>query len=285
MILIFAFRFGAIEFSVIRARIENCLSIKLSSGKISSTKAENFKSFSREISPNTFLMKDLFDREQKGGSASRIMKTVGTSIASNIGGIASTLILGEEDDSYHESKTSNQNNNVAAYDYYANLYQSQVLTTSLQTPVMQLSKPQWVVDAATSSCVKCQRSFSALTKHKHHCRQCGKIYCRHCSARKRVMPNIGFPYPVRLCDPCHDAAQPHCRLCHVIVDTPENKSVLCGLCKTAVCSECSVLTHLPGGTGSKKESKESAGAPTGEGVVVCDECYGKPRKDGNCIIA
>ncbi|XP_031618577.1 protein RUFY3 isoform X2 [Contarinia nasturtii] len=62
----------------------------------------------------------------------------------------------------------------------------------------------WTPDASTSNCKKCEREFS-LTRRKHHCRNCGFIFCASCSASCAPLPNdqgqIGKK-PVRVCDGC-----------------------------------------------------------------------------------
>ena len=46
----------------------------------------------------------------------------------------------------------------------------------------------------------CACAFT-LTNRKHHCRNCGQIFCKDCSAKTAVMPN--FKKPQRVCDQCH----------------------------------------------------------------------------------
>lgn len=36
---------------------------------------------------------------------------------------------------------------------------------------------------------------------KHHCRNCGDIYCNNCSSNELALPS--YPKPVRVCDVCH----------------------------------------------------------------------------------
>ena len=38
----------------------------------------------------------------------------------------------------------------------------------------------WVNDRIIDRCIKCKKNFS-LTLRKHHCRNCGKIFCYKCS--------------------------------------------------------------------------------------------------------
>lgn len=45
---------------------------------------------------------------------------------------------------------------------------------------------EWQKSSSATSCTKCQKKFS-LTTRKHHCRECGKIYCSKCSAFQVVV--------------------------------------------------------------------------------------------------
>eukprot|EP01134_Creolimax_fragrantissima_P006576 CFRG6576T1 len=60
---------------------------------------------------------------------------------------------------------------------------------------------QWVKDELAQSCVECGGVFS-LTKRKHHCRYCGKIFCFDCSQHRRCLP--GGRTMVRVCNACNE---------------------------------------------------------------------------------
>ncbi|XP_055323880.1 RUN and FYVE domain-containing protein 2 isoform X3 [Sitodiplosis mosellana] len=61
----------------------------------------------------------------------------------------------------------------------------------------------WSPDNSTSKCKKCEREFS-LTRRKHHCRNCGEIFCNSCSEQVAPLPNDQgqMSKPVRVCDGC-----------------------------------------------------------------------------------
>lgn len=68
--------------------------------------------------------------------------------------------------------------------------------------------PNWVPDSDRTRCRNCNKAFGALT-WKHHCRQCGDIFCDACSkktkqllypARRGKDDHDAGPY--RVCDPC-----------------------------------------------------------------------------------
>ena len=48
----------------------------------------------------------------------------------------------------------------------------------------------WVEDKTVSKCYKCNQLFT-LFNRKHHCRNCGKIFCKLCSNYFISIPNKG----------------------------------------------------------------------------------------------
>ncbi|XP_064181417.1 RUN and FYVE domain-containing protein 1 [Anguilla rostrata] len=58
----------------------------------------------------------------------------------------------------------------------------------------------WLKDDEATQCKQCQKEFS-IARRKHHCRNCGDIYCSSCSSNELALPS--YPRPVRVCDTCH----------------------------------------------------------------------------------
>ncbi|XP_061541093.1 RUN and FYVE domain-containing protein 1 [Phycodurus eques] len=58
----------------------------------------------------------------------------------------------------------------------------------------------WLKDDEAIQCKQCQKEFS-ISRRKHHCRNCGDIYCSTCSSNELALPS--YPRPVRVCDVCH----------------------------------------------------------------------------------
>jgi hypothetical protein len=54
------------------------------------------------------------------------------------------------------------------------------------TEFMETRNSEWVDSAAIDKCQKCAKLFS-LTNRKHHCRECGKVFCNSCSNFKLVI--------------------------------------------------------------------------------------------------
>jgi len=63
-----------------------------------------------------------------------------------------------------------------------------------------LKDAHWAVDKEIKNCYQCVKAFSVSTR-KHHCRNCGNIFCATCSDYKLPLPSS--KKPVRVCDGCH----------------------------------------------------------------------------------
>lgn len=70
--------------------------------------------------------------------------------------------------------------------------------------------PEWI---ESDLCELCGRPFfwnlrammdqKQLGLRQHHCRHCGKAVCERCSSNRITIPNMGFEFAVRVCEPCH----------------------------------------------------------------------------------
>lgn len=61
---------------------------------------------------------------------------------------------------------------------------------------------QWVPDKDSPHCMQCRTKFT-FTNRRHHCRNCGGLFCGACSRRRIILLRFGFNDPVRVCDTCH----------------------------------------------------------------------------------
>ncbi|HEX5753491.1 MAG TPA: FYVE zinc finger domain-containing protein [Archangium sp.] len=83
--------------------------------------------------------------------------------------------------------------------------------TKKGAPPLRLKRPVWQPDSEVSRCTKCMTSFGVFTR-KHHCRQCGRIFCSSCSSKTMIVVKPATKpgeqdveqsaEAVRVCDSC-----------------------------------------------------------------------------------
>uniref|UniRef100_T1J100 Lateral signaling target protein 2 homolog n=1 Tax=Strigamia maritima TaxID=126957 RepID=T1J100_STRMM len=61
--------------------------------------------------------------------------------------------------------------------------------------------PIWIPDELASHCMSCQSAFTVV-RRRHHCRNCGKVFCSRCSSNSVPLPQYGHDKPVRVCNRC-----------------------------------------------------------------------------------
>lgn len=62
-------------------------------------------------------------------------------------------------------------------------------------------KDHWVPDEAVSKCTGCGSDFSAFNR-RHHCRNCGDVFCDKCTQGRTPLTADDNAQPVRVCDRC-----------------------------------------------------------------------------------
>ncbi|XP_064630520.1 lateral signaling target protein 2 homolog isoform X2 [Lineus longissimus] len=68
-------------------------------------------------------------------------------------------------------------------------------------PITSMEPPMWVPDSDSLLCTSCKMPFT-LVRRRHHCRNCGKIFCSRCSPNLVPLPHFGHTKPVRVCNRC-----------------------------------------------------------------------------------
>ena len=71
----------------------------------------------------------------------------------------------------------------------------------LENKLPPTNRPEWMKDKEVTHCINCNNKFS-LTLRKHHCRNCGKIYCTKCCKQKIMLPNLQYNNPQLVCNHC-----------------------------------------------------------------------------------
>lgn len=61
--------------------------------------------------------------------------------------------------------------------------------------------PVWIPDHDAPRCMTCGAAFT-MVRRRHHCRNCGKVFCAHCSQHAVPLPHFGIWKAVRVCNVC-----------------------------------------------------------------------------------
>ncbi|XP_055971650.1 RUN and FYVE domain-containing protein 1 [Sorex fumeus] len=80
------------------------------------------------------------------------------------------------------------------------LSQSKLKMEDIKEVNKALKGHAWLKDDEATHCKQCDKEFS-ISRRKHHCRNCGHIFCNACSSNELALPS--YPKPVRVCDSCH----------------------------------------------------------------------------------
>jgi serine/threonine protein kinase len=61
---------------------------------------------------------------------------------------------------------------------------------------------EWETDRDVNRCRTCQRDFSLL-RRRHHCRNCGRVFCHDCSDKVCPIPDSTYRAAERVCNECY----------------------------------------------------------------------------------
>lgn len=70
-----------------------------------------------------------------------------------------------------------------------------------QQQIMMEAPPRWVPDEEAAQCMACSQSFTTF-RRRHHCRNCGRVFCGVCSNAQAPLPKFGLNKAVRVCRNC-----------------------------------------------------------------------------------
>ena len=68
--------------------------------------------------------------------------------------------------------------------------------------VKRTHRASWEADSKSISCKLCTSKFSFSTR-RHHCRACGGVFCRNCTAHRVPLPQYGISCLMRVCSTCY----------------------------------------------------------------------------------
>ena len=72
-------------------------------------------------------------------------------------------------------------------------------------PANALGTAEWLPDDAADNCMRCGEEFSFFTR-KHHCRQCGQIFCHRCCNSRALLQGAWARQLHE--DPCGHCSEP-----------------------------------------------------------------------------
>lgn len=61
--------------------------------------------------------------------------------------------------------------------------------------------PRWIPDEEAPRCMSCAHGFTTF-RRRHHCRNCGGVFCGVCSSASAPLPKYGLIKAVRVCKEC-----------------------------------------------------------------------------------
>ncbi|XP_027038008.1 RUN and FYVE domain-containing protein 2-like [Pocillopora damicornis] len=101
---------------------------------------------------------------------------------------------------YMSLKKSYSEQEMALVEMGSHLSNSQQKVEEMKEVTQSMKDMKWAEDKDATKCQQCNQPFS-LARRKHHCRNCGGIFCNSCS--DYTMPLPSSAKPVRVCDSCY----------------------------------------------------------------------------------
>lgn len=72
---------------------------------------------------------------------------------------------------------------------------------SRQQQIITETPPRWIPDEEAAQCMACAQTFTTF-RRRHHCRNCGGVFCGICSNSQAPLPKFGLTKAVRVCRNC-----------------------------------------------------------------------------------
>ncbi|KAJ8412390.1 hypothetical protein AAFF_G00127260 [Aldrovandia affinis] len=109
--------------------------------------------------------------------------------------------LRESDDSEEEDSLSDRSDDRFSEGSWDRVERKDTEVSSVPECLLQVTR--WVPDHMASHCFNCDCEFW-IAKRRHHCRNCGNVFCKDCCHLKLPIPDQQLYDPVLVCNSCHD---------------------------------------------------------------------------------
>ncbi|NXC18306.1 RUFY2 protein, partial [Corythaeola cristata] len=161
--------------------------------------AEDEKLKQDYVNKSESLQKEFSQKEKQLQEANTILRIIGYFV-----GVFFLFVCFKEflklQEKNKQLKRICQDQEAALQELASKLSESKLKIEDIKEANKALQGQVWLKDKEATHCKLCEKEFS-LSKRKHHCRNCGEIFCNACSDNELPLPSS--PKPVRVCDSCH----------------------------------------------------------------------------------
>ncbi|XP_034489235.1 lateral signaling target protein 2 homolog [Drosophila innubila] len=135
-------------------------------------------------------------QQQEAQMQLQMQRQRNNSVGSNSPSSASSTSSSSE----HNSPVSTRSGSRRRVQSIPNTQLSAAATTT--TTPTTMAPPAWIPDGKAPRCMSCQTPFTAF-RRRHHCRNCGGVFCGVCSNASAPLPKYGLTKAVRVCRECY----------------------------------------------------------------------------------
>uniref|UniRef100_A0A336LN55 CSON007170 protein n=1 Tax=Culicoides sonorensis TaxID=179676 RepID=A0A336LN55_CULSO len=102
----------------------------------------------------------------------------------------------------HEEHFLNFHEPVTSQPHFLQRHSSTPENDGNSSDLLVLQPPRWIPDNDAPLCMNCAVPFGLFFRRRHHCRNCGGVFCNVCSSLCTPLPKYGLFKAVRVCKDC-----------------------------------------------------------------------------------